>query len=92
MKIITSFVKPPIPIKDFDWQAVTDNYEPGDPVGVGATEEQAIVDLMEKLDILCCPKCGAQDYSTYNVIPDVGDSSHKYCVCTHCDTEFPHWE
>ena len=92
MKIETSFVNPPIPVRHFDWQAVTDDYEPDAPMGVGATELQAILDLKEKLDILCCPKCAAEDYSTYNVSPAVGDPSKKYCVCTHCDTEFPHWK
>lgn len=45
MKIITEHVYPPIPTRNCDWSAVTDNYEPGHPIGWGATEEEAIQDL-----------------------------------------------
>jgi hypothetical protein len=48
-KIITRFDPPPIPIRAFDWSAVTDNYEPGNPVGYGYTEQQAVEDLTEQL-------------------------------------------
>lgn len=50
MKIRTSFDYPPIPIRDVDWSAVTDDYEPGHPIGRGATEEEAIADLKEQLE------------------------------------------
>ena len=46
MKIITSFVCPPIPMRDFDWQAVVEGYEPGDAIGHGATEDEAIIALL----------------------------------------------
>lgn len=46
--IITSFVYPPIPVRQFDWQAVRDGYEEGDRVGYGPTEEDAIRDLLEQ--------------------------------------------
>jgi len=50
-KIITRFDYPPIPIRCFDWSAVTDNYDgPGSPHGHGATEAEAIADLQEQLD------------------------------------------
>lgn len=61
MKIITSFDFPPIPISDFDWSAVTDNYDcdcdqdgffSTHPIGHGRTEEAAIADLKEKLSEL----------------------------------------
>lgn len=45
MTILTHHINPPIPRRDFDWSAITDNYEPGDPVGYGATEQEAINDL-----------------------------------------------
>ncbi len=45
----TDYVYPPIPIRDFDWQAITDNYEPGCPIGYGQTEDEAIADLQEQL-------------------------------------------
>ena len=49
-KIVTSYVFPPIPTRAFDWSAVTDNYEPGCPIGYGATEADAIADLLSLLD------------------------------------------
>ncbi len=61
MKIITHFYMPPIPIRTFDWSAVTDNYdcdcdEDGyfstHPIGFGETEQAAIDDLKEQLDDL----------------------------------------
>ena len=48
MKIITQQINPPIPLTKFDWCAVFDNYEEGNPQGFGATEDEAIVDLMEQ--------------------------------------------
>lgn len=48
MTIVTTFVHPPIPDRSFDWQAVRDGAEPGDLVGHGATEQQAIDDLLEQ--------------------------------------------
>jgi hypothetical protein len=50
-KIITRHDPPPIPIRCFDWSAVTDNYDgPGSPIGHGATEEEAVADLKEQLE------------------------------------------
>jgi hypothetical protein len=48
--IRTRFVYPPIPIRNCDWSAVTDDYEPGDAIGHGATEAEAIADLLMQLD------------------------------------------
>ena len=50
MKIRTTFVYPPIPIRQFDWSAVEDDYEPGCPHGTGATEQEAIADLMAQIE------------------------------------------
>lgn len=50
MNIITEHVRPPIPDRNCDWSAVTDNYEPGCPIGRGATEEAAIADLVEQVE------------------------------------------
>jgi len=46
-KIITKHEYPPIPIRDYDWSAVRQDYEPGDPIGHGKTEQDAIEDLLE---------------------------------------------
>lgn len=45
-KIITEFVHPPIPIRSHDWAARRENSDEGDPIGWGATEQDAIDDLM----------------------------------------------
>jgi len=46
--IVTAFVNPPIPVRDFDWSATRDGYDEGDPIGWGRTEAAAIDDLEEK--------------------------------------------
>ena len=86
MKIITSFVNPPIPVRNFDWQAVLANYDGDDKIGNGATEEEAIEDLLEKINV--CPKCGADNYTGLHVRADVGDPTETYCECNTCWTEF----
>ena len=59
MKIITNFVHPPIPIRNFDWEAYVDGSIDvcQDPecgcrrkvkVGRGPTEAAAVQDLMEQ--------------------------------------------
>lgn len=51
MKIRTENVFPPISLRQFDWSAVDDDtYEPGCPIGWGATEVEAIRDLMDQLE------------------------------------------
>lgn len=48
-RIRTEHVYPPIPIRDFDWRATLDDYEPGCPIGEGPTEEAAIADLLSQI-------------------------------------------
>jgi hypothetical protein len=60
MKIQTSFDYPPIPIRSMDWSAIdsdtydvdcdVDGYFSCGPVGRGATEQEAIDDLLEQLE------------------------------------------
>jgi hypothetical protein len=52
MKIKTEHVYPPIPIRSFDWSAIDDDtYDgPGSRMGWGATEQEAIKDLMDQLE------------------------------------------
>lgn len=60
MKIATEFVYPPIPNRDFDWQAIdADTFDAeyidgvahtSCPVGHGRTEAEAIADLLEKIE------------------------------------------
>lgn len=50
MKIETEYWRRPVPTAKFDWQAIdADTYESGAPQGFGATEQEAIADLMEQL-------------------------------------------
>jgi hypothetical protein len=41
-KVNTTFIHPPIQSSYFDWQATFDGYEPGDSIGHGRTEQEAI--------------------------------------------------
>lgn len=50
MKIVTSFIFPPIPDRRFDWCAWTDEVGEEGPRGFGATEAEAIADLMIELE------------------------------------------
>lgn len=49
-EILCDFIYPPVPFRDHDWQARTEDYEPGHPLGYGPTEEAARADLLEQLD------------------------------------------
>jgi hypothetical protein len=47
-ELITSNIRPPIPLRDYDWCAFRHGYEPGDTIGYGETEEAAINDFYEQ--------------------------------------------
>ena len=49
-KIITRYEPKPIPVSKFDWTATEEDYDLGSPVGWGATEKDAIDDLITQLD------------------------------------------
>jgi hypothetical protein len=53
-KIVTRYEPPPIGDRRFDWSAVDDDtYDgPGCPIGYGATEDEAIADLMSQMEEL----------------------------------------
>lgn len=59
VKIHTENVCPPIPVRDMDWSAITDDYDAdcdqdgfysNHPVGYGRTEQEAISNLIEQLE------------------------------------------
>lgn len=50
-KLITTYNPPPIPIRHFDWTCIDENYEGGDIIGTGETEEAAIADYWEKKNV-----------------------------------------
>lgn len=58
MKIITNFDPKPIPPRQFDWSATWDNYEPGHGIGFGATEQEAIRNLIDNYPSEECLKVG----------------------------------
>jgi len=47
-KIITSHDHPPIPDRRYDWSATREDYDEGDLIGYGRTEQESIDDLIEK--------------------------------------------
>jgi len=49
-KIRTAYWPKPIPISNFDWSAVTEDYDLGPPIGYGRTEAEAINDLKLQLE------------------------------------------
>jgi hypothetical protein len=60
MKIRTSFDYPPIPYRGMDWSAIDDDTYDADcdedgffstsPIGRGATEQEAIDDLLQQIE------------------------------------------
>ena len=52
MLIKVAYVNPPIPVRNFDWQAYIDGQEEDGPVGYGNTRQEAIDDLMFSLEEL----------------------------------------
>lgn len=48
--IHVEFIYPPIPDRNFDYQATFDGYDAGDPIGHGPTVERAIEDLHENYE------------------------------------------
>jgi hypothetical protein len=49
-KIIVIHFPKPIPTDRYDWEAVEDGYDKGDPIGFGASKQEAIDHLNERLD------------------------------------------
>lgn len=45
-KIITTFVYPPIPLRQFDWVAYRDGTEESGRYGYGPTKDKAIAELL----------------------------------------------
>jgi hypothetical protein len=86
MNIKTIFVHPPIPNRDFDWSAIDDEtYDgPGSPIGQGPTEEAAIADLLEQLEVEC-PHCQWDHVSAPRLMknPEAG----MFLQCQACGWE-----
>lgn len=50
VKIVTSYLATPNAVRNLDWMAYAENWRVGDPIGHGATEQEAIDDLREELE------------------------------------------
>ena len=49
--ILTSHICPPVPSRQYDWEAIRCDYDEGDPIGRGPTEQAAIDDLLEQEEL-----------------------------------------
>jgi hypothetical protein len=63
---------PPIPLRQFDWSAIDDDtYDGADdshcPIGRGATEQEAIDDLLEQIDADQHPNAYGRDNGQFGV-------------------------
>ena len=45
-KILTTHLDLPIPIRNYDWEAVRADYDEGDLIGYGKTEKEAVKALL----------------------------------------------
>lgn len=51
MKIVVKYEHPPVPYRSDDFSAIdSDTYESGQPVGRGATEQEAVEDLKTQME------------------------------------------
>lgn len=64
----------------YEWHAMTDSYEPGMPLGIGATEAEAIADLKEQL-------AEAEPDAGYQEIADRDFARRVYEECDREDAE-----
>lgn len=48
--VVTRYDPKPVPVRNCDWEATFEGYDCGDPIGFGATEANAIADLMEQIE------------------------------------------
>lgn len=50
VQVKTKFWAKPIPDRRFDWEAIEEDYDLGSPMGFGATEQEAIADLLVEIE------------------------------------------
>lgn len=51
VKIVTNYLRAPNAVRDLDWMAYTEDWQTDDPIGHGATEQEAIDHLREELEL-----------------------------------------
>ena len=76
-QIVTEFVNPPIPIRDYDWRAALGDIREDVQCGWGPTRSAAIKDLAEKSEDVIfadtgCSQCGCS----------FGPGTHGYSHCS----------
>jgi hypothetical protein len=47
-QILVEYYPKPVPGRQFDYSAIRDGYEPGCPIGYGATWGEAVIDLLQQ--------------------------------------------
>lgn len=48
--VVLSFEYPPVPVRGWDWMAYVEGREECGPQGWGATRQQAVDDLLERIE------------------------------------------
>lgn len=51
LQVTVDYIYPPIPLRNFDWCAYDENYEPGCPIGYGRTLREALEDYEEMYEL-----------------------------------------
>ena len=51
-RIVTTWLYPPIPLREFDWRATFGDYEPGGLIGYGRTRAAAVKDLQDQAETM----------------------------------------
>jgi len=49
--IVTEHEKPPVPTRAWDWNAYLEDWDLDNPIGYGETQQKAVADLLEQLDL-----------------------------------------
>lgn len=90
--IVVDFNPPPIPLRQYDYVATRERYEPCDAAGHGATEQQAIAQLIEQeqIDRCECEACegsGRIPYGSFGAYYRDGEAydAPGLSVCEVCD-------
>lgn len=50
--VVTNFVYPPIPVRNWDWSATDEGYDPPYPIGYGPNEFKAVLDFYNQYEMM----------------------------------------
>lgn len=81
-KIHVSYWAKPIPLRQFDWSAVYDDYDEGGPIGEGRTEADAVLDLIENhpRGVQCTRDVAAEIDKLMLAKPEAGEQWAQICL------------